>query len=168
MKISATQLGRELRHGSGNFLEERRTAAALTILGMASLGVIALYQVGVIKRLPEPPLPALDSETVNGSAQAYKLLNLPDAVLGLGSYAATLGLVTMGGKDRWDTHPWLPLALAAKVGADTLQAATLTHKSWVCFRTFSLYSLFTALATCAALPTILPEARAAWRRLTGH
>ena len=139
----------------------------LALVSMGSLAVVALYQLGVIKSLPEPPLPGLDAEKVNGSAEAYQLLEMPDAVLGLGSYAATLGLIAMGGADRAETQPYLPLALAAKAGLDTFQAAALTRKSWVNFRAFSLYSLVTVAATFLALPTVLPEAWAAGRRFLG-
>ena len=158
------QLSQELRHGSGDFLEHRRAAAMLTLLGMTSLATVALYQLGVSRRLPEPDLPALDAEKVNGSAEAYGLLKTPDALLGLGSYAATLGLIGMGGKERARTQPWIPLALLAKAGMDTMQAAVLTRKSWVNYRAFSLYSLITVLSTFLTLPLVLPEAGAAWRR----
>ena len=164
---TAAQLSEALRTGANEVLDHRRTAAALTLVGMASLGVIALYQLGLLRRLPEPPLPGLDAEKVNGSAEAYKLFNTPDAVLGLGSYAATLGLAAMGGADRAQTQPWLPLALAAKAGADALQAAVLTTKSWRNFRSFSLYSLIDALTALLRFPAVLPEARAAWRKLAG-
>jgi hypothetical protein len=158
-------LGEQLRGDTGEFMQHRRAAALLTLLGMASLGAIALYQVGVFKRLPEPPLSVLDAEKVNGSPEAYGIFDTPDAVLGLGSYAATLGLTAMGGAKRAHTHPWIGLALAAKSLLDSLQAASLTRKSWIRFRGFSLYSLITALSTFLVLPLVLPEARAAWHRL---
>ena len=134
---------------------------------MASLGVVALYQLGILRRLPEPALRGLNAKRVNGSADAYALLNTPDAVLGLGSYAATLGLAAMGGANRARTTPWIPLALGAKVGLDALLPASLTRKSWVRYRAFSLYSLVTALATLLALTAIIPEARAAWQEIIG-
>jgi hypothetical protein len=167
MKITGQKLGEELRDGTGGFLCCRRVAASLTAMSMASLGVIALYQLGIFRGLPEPPFPGLNAEKVNGSTEAYALLNTPDAVLGLGSYAATLGLAAMGGANRARTTPWIPLAFAAKAGLDALQAATLTRKSWVRYRAFSLYSLVTALATFLALPAIMPEARTAWREISG-
>ena len=167
MSLSARPLGLELRHSTDDFVAHRRTAAALALVSMGSLAVVALYQLGIIKSLPEPPLPGLDAEKVNGSAEAYQLLHMPDAVLGLGSYAATLGLIAMGGADRAQTQPYLPLALAAKATLDTFQAATLTRKSWVNFRVFSLYSLVTVAATFLALPSVLPEALAAGRKLLG-
>jgi hypothetical protein len=166
MKKRPAQLGRQLREGTGDFLEHRRMSAAMALVSMASLGLVALYQLGVIGRLPEPDVPGLDAEKVNGSAEAYGILRTPDAVLGLGSYAATLGLVAMGGADRARTQPWIPLALAAKAGLDTIQAADLTRKSWVNYRAFSLYSLITVAATFISLPSVVPEAMTAWRHLT--
>jgi hypothetical protein len=165
MKRTAEDLGRELRESEGEFLGNRRAATLLTVAGMASLAAVALYQMGIFRRLPEPGIPGLDAERVNGSAEAYGLLKTPDAVLGLGSYAATLGLITMGGGDRAQTRSWLPLALAAKCGLDTAQAARLTGKSWLRFRAFSLYSLVTALSTFLVFPLVLPEAKAAWSKL---
>jgi len=166
MKTPAWQLGRELRDGKDDFLAHRRVAASLAIVSIASLSVVALYQLGILKRLPEPALPGLNAEKVNGSAEAYSLLNTPDAVLGLGSYAATLGLAAMGGANRAKACPWIPLALAAKAGLDAVQAFALTRKSWVNYRSFSLYSLVIALATFLALPAVIPEARAAWREIS--
>ena len=167
MKLTGQKLGDELRDGTGDFLCCRRVAASLAVVSIASLGVVALYQLGIFRRLPEPPFPGLNAEKVNGSAEAYALLCTPDAVLGLGSYAATLGLAAMGGANRARTTPWIPLAFAAKAGLDALQAATLTRKSWVRYRAFSLYSLVTALATFLTLPAVVPEATAAWRKFVG-
>lgn len=92
------------------------------MVAVGAMGFITLYQTGLIKRLPEPPLPGLDAERVNGSAQAYSLLSTPDGVLELGNYAVTMGLAAMGGQDRAQEQPWIPLALAAKVAFDLLQA----------------------------------------------
>lgn len=167
MKTSAHELGQELREGTGDFLGNRRAAALLTLIGMASLAAISLYQMGIIKRLLEPSIPVLDAKKVNGSAEAYGILNTPDAVLGLGSYAATLGLIAMGGPNRARVKPWIPLALAVKSSLDSIQAGALTRKSWLKFRAFSLYSLVTALCTFLVLLLVLPEARAAWQKVKG-
>ncbi len=167
VKMTAHELSRELRDGAGDFLGHRRVAASLALLGMASLAAISLYQMGIFKRLPEPSISVLDAVKVNGSAGAYSILNTPDAVLGLGSYAATLGLIAMGGPDRAHSQPWIPLALAAKSSLDSVQAGVLTRKSWFKFRAFSLYSLVTVLSTFLVLPVVLPEARAAWKEMKG-
>ena len=89
MKLTEHTLGEVLRDGTGDFLCCRRVSASLALVSMASLGVVALYQLRIFRRLPEPALSLLNAEKVNGSAEAYSLLHTPDAVLGLGSYAAT-------------------------------------------------------------------------------
>jgi hypothetical protein len=160
----AEQLRHELRFGSDWTLRRRRTVAGLSLVTLSSLGLVALYQLGMLKRLPEPPLPGLDAAKVNGSLEAYRTLAAPDAVLGLGSYAVTLGLAAMGGQHRAKSRPWISLALAAKAAVDVMQAAKLTRSSWVHYRAFSLYSLTAAAATFVTLPLVLPEAAAAFRR----
>src|SRR5947207_67163 len=120
------RLSRELRTGTSPDLRRRRGIVGLSLLASASMGVIALYQTGLIRHLPEPPLPRLNADKVDASAEAYEKLAVPDAILGLGSYAATMGLAAMGGNDRARNLPLIPLALAAKVAFDVANAARLS------------------------------------------
>ncbi len=94
------ELSRQLRQGSGEFLARRRKIVGLALTAAGSMGLISLYQMGIIKHLPEPPLPYFDGDKVDAAAEAYAMLSTPDAVIGLGSYATTLGLAAMGGQDR--------------------------------------------------------------------
>jgi hypothetical protein len=155
----------EWRTETGPLLAERRAIAGLSLLAMGAMGFIALYQTGIIKGLPDPPLPGFNANAVHGSREAYALFALPDAVLGLGSYALTLALATAGGKDRVSVQPWLPLALAAKVGFDIAQAGRLLATEVVRQRVLSLWSLIAVGTTVAAGQRAIPEARAAARRL---
>lgn len=98
-------LSRELRHGGGEHLERRRKMVVLALTSIGSMGLIALYQMGVISHLPEPPLPYLDADKVDGTAEAYARLQTPDAAVGLVSYATTLALIAPGGRDRARTDP---------------------------------------------------------------
>jgi uncharacterized membrane protein len=122
------------------------------------MGLIALYQVGLLKHLPEPPVPGFDADKVDASDEAYSYFQTPDAFLGLGSYAATMGLAAIGGKNRAQTQPWIPLALLAKTGADAAQAARLTVDQWTKHKAFCFWCLLAAAATFAALPLAVPEA----------
>ncbi len=115
---NAAELSRQLRTEKTPDLAHRRGIVALGLVASASMGVIALYQTGLIKHLPEPPLRMFDADRVDGSAEAYERFSMPDAVLGLGSYAATIGLAAMGGRDRARETPWIPLALAGKISFD--------------------------------------------------
>lgn len=145
----------------------RRRLAALALGAAATMGVVSLYQLGLIRRLPEPRWPYLDSAKVNGSAQAYSYLDTPDAVLGLGSYAATLALCAMGDEDRARRRPLLPVLGFAKVAWDVAIAAKLTVDQWTRHRAFCLYCLASAALTFAMAPLAFPEARVAWLRLRG-
>ena len=164
---AARRLSRALRHGDDPFLSGRRRVTALMLGASAAMGVIAAYQMGLIRHLPDPPLPFFDADAVDASAQAYRYGAAPDGAWGLLNYAGTLVLAAVGGDDRADRYPLLPLALAAKVGADAAGAAKLTVDQWTKHRAFCAWCLAAAGATFAALPAVLPEARAAWRRLRG-
>jgi uncharacterized membrane protein len=134
---------------------------------MGSMAVVVLYQMGVIRSIPEPPIPGFDADKVDASAEAYQLLAMPDGALGMVSYATTLMLAAAGGKDRARTAPWLPLALSAKATVDAAQAAKLTWDQWADHRAFCSWCLLAAGATFSTLPATLPEARRALRALRG-
>lgn len=151
-----------LRRGSDEILAGRRRVAVLSLAAAGALGVVSLYQLGIVEHLPEPPFPFLDSEQVDASGEAYAFLKVPDATTGLASYAGTLVLAAIGGKSR---SPWLGLALAAKVAADAAGGALLTLEQATKHRKFCLYCLAAAGASFASVPAVLPEARTAWRRL---
>jgi hypothetical protein len=161
-------LSREWRLGSGAFLPQRRAIIGLSMVSALSMGLITLYQVGIIKHLPEPPLPGLDADRVDASAEAYSRFSTPDGVLGLGNYVATMGLAAMGGQDRAKERPWIPLALAAKVAFDTSQAIRLFFDQKNKFHAFCSWCLLAASATLATIPLVIPETLAALRQLTGR
>jgi uncharacterized membrane protein len=163
--VHPEQLSEQLRHDTGNFLEHRRGIVGLALGAAGSMGLIALYQMGIVKHLPEPPLPGLDADKVDASGEAYEKLDTPDALLGLGSCAATAILAAMGEKDRATTRPWIPLALGAKVGLDAAQAAKLTVDQWTRHRAFCSWCLLAAGATFAAAALAVPETRAAARQV---
>ena len=154
---AAERVSDDLRRGSGDFLEQRRWIAGLGTLAAGALGVVALYQFGLLRRVPEPPLPLLHdaADAVDASGEACQAFKTPDAALGLVSAGATLVLAGIGDRQRARTTPWVPLALAAKTAVDTAGSG------------FLLDEQLTKLAQVATLPLALPEARVAlhtWRR----
>ncbi len=159
------QLSEELRRGKGGDLTRRRGVTALTLTAMGALGVVTLYQMGLLKHVPEPPLPGLDADAVDAAPEAYQLLSMPDGVLGIGSYAVTMALAAMGGSDRAKEQPWIPLALAAKAVVDSGNAARLSWDQWSKHRAFCSWCMVAAVATWASLPLVVPEARSALRHL---
>ncbi|MGI8436890.1 MAG: vitamin K epoxide reductase family protein [Chthoniobacterales bacterium] len=125
--MTPKQLSHQLRNESGGFLEERRSVIALSLTAIGCMGLIAAYQMGLIRRLPDLPGSWMDAEKVDASDEAYEKLSTPDAFIGLGSYAVTMGLAAMGGKNRATEMPLVPLALAAKATFDAAQAAKLSY-----------------------------------------
>ena len=111
-------LSRELRLGSSRFLQLRRKTLGLSLLAAGSMMPIALYQMGILRHHPEPPLPWLNADAIDAASEAYAILATPDAVLGLGSYALTACLTAAGAEDRAQTCRWLPIALAGTVVLD--------------------------------------------------
>jgi len=164
-KQKAASLGSSLRHDARKSMRRRRGIFGLFLAASASMSIVALYQMGILKRIPEPRLPGLHSDKVTGSARAYSLVATPDAVLAIGSYAATMTLAAMGSPDRASEQPALALAMAAKVGFDAVLAAKYTFEEWREHRALCFWCLLASAAALAAVPVAIPEARAALRRL---
>lgn len=132
------------------------------------MAVVAAYQVGLTKRVPEPRLPLLDADKVDSSGQAYEKLSTGDAFLGFVSYAVTMLLAAIGDPRRHQTHPYLPVAMAAKAAVDAAQAAKLTVDQWVQHRAFCSWCLTAAGSTFAVIPAVLPELRSALHTIRGN
>jgi uncharacterized membrane protein len=162
---AAERVSRDLHTGGGESLRRRRRVAAMALGAAGSMGVVSAYQMGLLKHLPEPPLPALDADQVDASGEAYHYLKTPDAALGLASYAVTLILAGMGPGRRAVERPWLPLALAAKVAVDTVSGLYLTVEQGSKHRRFCSWCLLATGLSAAMVPQVVPEARAAWSHL---
>lgn len=164
---AARALSRELRTSRAGFLRERRATVGLSLVAMGSLAAVSIYQMGIIRHLPEPPLPHFDADSVDAAAEAYATLSMPDGVLGLVSYAVTAALAAAGPADRATRYPALPLALAAKVGFDTVVSGKLTVDQWTKHQAWCFWCLVASAATVATVPRVVPEAGAALRALVG-
>ncbi len=123
------------------------------------------YQTGLLRRLPDPPLPGIDSAKVDASGEAYEFLKTPDATLALASYGASLALIGRGGAERARERPLVTLLAAAKLGYDAVGAGYLTAEQISRHRALCAWCLAAAAASIAAVPLGLPEAREAWRTL---
>lgn len=158
------ELSHDIRKARDELTASRRRIVGLGLTSAACMGLIALYQIGSIRHLPEPPLPLMDADKVDASEEAYARLSVGDAFIGFASYSVTMLLAAIGGPRRHETSRWLPIALAAKVGFDAAQAAKLSVDQWTKHRAFCTWCLVAAGATFAAVPAVLPELRATLRR----
>ena len=164
---SPSQLSRQLRTGDSPDLGRRRAVLGLSMVGAAAGIVVSLYQTGVIRHLPDPPVGPFDSDRVDASDYAYKRAQTPDGLAMLVTYAVTALLAGAGGEDRARALPWLPLALAAKVAADVATNLTLAREEWATNGAFCVYCQTASLASLVSLPLVVPEARKALRHLLG-
>src|SRR5688500_10284822 len=71
--MRAAAIRQELLNSTVKDLQERRKIIGLSALGLVDFALISLYQSGVIKRLPELPFAAFDSNKVNASPDAYQM-----------------------------------------------------------------------------------------------
>ena len=154
-----------LRRGGGEHLHRRRRMAALQTGSAAALGLVGLYQFGLLKSVPEPSLPGLDADRVDASGEAYELLRTPDSALGIVSAGVSLVLAGMGGARRHEEQPWIPLALLAKSLIDAAGGLYLTAEQVTKHKRVCSWCTASAVLLVATVPTALPEARAAWRSL---
>ncbi len=162
---TAERVSDDLRLGHGPELTARRRTGALLLGSCTALGAVALYQLGVIRHLPEPPLPFLDADRLDASGEAYQAGRTPDSALGIVSYAASLALVGMGTAKRAQERPLIPLLAFAKLSVDAIGALGLTAEQLTKHRALCSYCLVAAGASVAAVPVALPEARAAWSQM---
>lgn len=158
------KLSMDIRQADDRLTRQRRRVVWLSLTSAVSMGVIALYQIGATTHIPEPPLPMLNADKVDASAEAYAKLSVGDAFIGFVSYGVTMLLAAAGGPRRHVSNAWLPQTLALKAGFDAAQAAKLTVDQWTKHRAFCSWCLLAASATFAVIPAVIPELHASMAR----
>jgi uncharacterized membrane protein len=155
------QLRRELQQEETPDLWRRRALIGLSMVGMASIAMVSLFQTGLLTHLPDPPLEGFNAEKVNSSDTAYHL-GVPDGTVSLAGHATNIALAAFGGADRARTQPWVPLLAAGKMAAEaTVAGKYLIYQMPVVEKTWCAYCIVDALAHLGAFAFALPEARKA-------
>lgn len=166
--MKPSQLSHELRLETSEDLNRRRWVVGLSLLGATIGQVVSLYQLGMIKRLPDPPIPYIDSNKVNASDYAYKRLDTPDALLMLLTYSVTAILAGAGGKNRAKTNPVLPIAAGLKTLADTALNLQLAREEWQDNKALCFYCQTATVVSAASAALAIPEMVKAVRNLLGR
>jgi len=84
---------------------------------LATLVPVALYQTGLLKRLPDPPSSVFDSEHIASSKAAHPF-GVPDALLGMANFGTTLALILLSRENQTAKRLLGPkLVLDAAAGA---------------------------------------------------
>lgn len=165
--MNPTQLSYELRNGQSADLTRRRWIIGLSILGVAAGQIVSLYQTGIIKHLPDPPIGPFDSDKVDASDYGYKRLDTPDALPMMVTYGLTACLAGAGGIRRASTQPMLPVAMAAKALFDTANTLFLSREEWKENKALCFYCQVATVASVASLVLAVPEAIKGAKKLLG-
>ncbi len=158
-------LSHDLRKTTDPDLYRRRWVVGFSFAGVLLAKMVALYQFGMIRRLPDLPLPKVDSNKVDAAPYAYRRFSTPDSFLMLVSYALTACLAAAGGRDRARLNPVLPIATGLKTLADTAVAAELGREEWKENKALCAYCQAATLCSIASLVLAIPETVKAVRNL---
>lgn len=159
------ELRRELQESSSEGISRRRKIIGLSLLGMAAMGTVSLFQTGVIKHLPDPPIEGFDSDKVNSSDTAYAL-GVPDGTLSLASLAANIPLAAFGGDDRAEELPLVPIAAAGKAVVEAAVASWYFYQMPTKEKAWCGYCILGALTNIGIAALTIPEAKKALKSLS--
>jgi hypothetical protein len=133
---------------SGCTTTDRHSYGLLTAATCAAIGTlipVIAHQIGAIDHLPDPPGTFFASDRITDSKAAHPL-GIPDGILGVGSYGATLGLVMMA-----QSSPAAQSVLALKLAGDGALAGFNVVRQIVSFRKVCSWCTATALCTAVML-----------------
>jgi uncharacterized membrane protein len=155
--IDAERIRTALREGDGPSLYRRRRIAALATVGLVDFGLISLYQIGVLRRLPDLPGDLFDSNQVNAAEAAYRL-GLPDGTTGAGLYAALLMAASAGGSRETGRRPLFSKVLLGLALSGAAAAAVYLWEMIFRQRKACPYCLVGAAVNFTILPLAWREA----------
>lgn len=158
------ELRRELQESNESGLQIRRAIIGLSLLGMGAMAAVTLFQTGIIKHLPDPPLESFDSDKVNSSDTAYAL-GVPDGTVSLAGLAANIPLAALGGENRAESMPLVPLAAAAKATVEAAVAGWYFYQMPAVEKKWCAYCIVGAVTNWGIAALTLMEAKKAWRNL---
>jgi len=167
IKKDTQELRRELQDGQNKNLKLRRGIIGLSLLGIGAMAAVSLFQTGIVKHLPDPPLPDFDSDKVNSSDTAYAL-GVPDGTLSLASLAANIPLAAFGGADRTEKMPLVPMAAAAKASVEAVVAGWYFYQMPTKEKRWCAYCIVGAAANVGIAALSLMEARIALKALNNR
>jgi uncharacterized membrane protein len=156
--LEPSRLSRELREETSADLTRRRIGIGLSLLGAALGGVVAAYQTGMIKRLPDIlPGAIWDAEKVDASDYAYRYLQQPDAPAMIVTFGLTMMALAAGGKDRARQNPALPMVTTAKAATDLAVCLALAQQEWAENKKLCSYCQIATVISAATLALSVPE-----------
>jgi uncharacterized membrane protein len=159
------ELRQDLRHDDSPAMRRRRGIAIVSLAGIGLMGLTSLLQMGVFRRLPDPPLERFETERVNLTDEAFSYGG-PDSPVVITAHAVNMTLAAMGGADRARRRPIVPLLAGVLAGAQAAMAAKyLFHQMPYVDEAWCPYCIGDAFTHFATFGLALPEAIEAGRTL---
>lgn len=165
--MDPTRLSHELRTRQDPDLRRRRWIVGLSLANAAIGGIVASYQMGMVKHLPDPPVGPFDTDRVDASSYGYKRLDTPDGLLMTATFAVTAILAGAGGADRARDNPALPIAMAGKTLYDSVTTIKLAREEWAENKALCAYCSLATVLTFAIAGLAMPEAFSAAQTFAG-
>jgi len=165
--LESQELRRQLQRGTSENLGRRRAVIGLSLVGMAAMTTVTLFQTGVIEHLPDPPIEGFDSDKVNSSDTAYAL-GVPDGTLSLASLAANIPMAAFGGENRAEEQPIVPILAAGKAVVEAAVAGWYFYQMPTKEKAWCGYCITGALCNFGIAALTLPEARKAIESLSAR
>lgn len=150
----------DLQEGESENLRRRRLIIGLSLVGIGAMTAATLFQTGIIKRLPDPPIENFDAQAVTSSDVAYALGGA-DAALSVASLAANIPAAAFGDEKRYLSKPLVPLAFAGKAFAEGVIAGWFFYRMAAKEKKWCAYCIVNAAAIWGVALLALPEARQA-------
>lgn len=147
-----------IRQDNSDSTENRRDIAALAAAGLADFSLISLLQMGYFKKLPDLPGKVFDTVKVNTSKDAV-IMGLPDGVISLGAYAATIFLAMAGTRFKKRSR-LLDLALGGVVLGQAVGAVQYLYKMAFVQKKVCVYCVTGAVINFASLKPMYKLIRA--------
>ncbi len=157
-------LRRELQQSESEEVRRRRKIIGLSLVGIAAMTAVSLFQTGIVKHLPDPPIDGFDSDKVNSSDTAYAL-GVPDGTLSLASLAANVPIAAFGGENRASEMPLVPILAAGKAVVEAAVASWYFYQMPTKEKAWCGYCIAGAATNIGIAWLTLPEAKQAWKSL---
>jgi uncharacterized membrane protein len=162
--MNVTAIRQQLRQGQSDSLKRRRKIALLSIFGILDFLVISLYQLGIIRHMPDIPGKIFDSNQANGSKDAY-VMGVPDGPISLVLYALNIVLASAGGSRKSGRHPIFDLLLAGAVLSSVIGGISYMYNMVFKQQKACIYCITGAFLNFAMLRPLIPEIRKSLKQI---
>lgn len=142
----------KIRKDKSEDSENRRSVAALAAAGLVDFSLISLLQLGYFKNLPGLPGKIFNTKKVNTSQDAV-IMGMPDGVISLGAYVATMFLATAATRFK-KRSGLLNLVLGAVVLGQAVGAAQYLYKMALVQKKVCVYCVAGAAINFASLKPV--------------